>query len=273
MTETSSQKALERESLESANERTLKWAETLHHAQTRSQMFIGDPETAHRQVFSSLFRFVWQAKVFRQPGRVRIDLSPHQCVFRADVGPLIRPVQEMYSFPGGRVLGETWAEENRAYFERLNAEDEARGLTWSQQRSRRGWRYCFSGPIGPRLYHLTFTALLAHRFVWGLRINEGLWCQAYERGWPVGQPFLVCDPSPVGLIVIADLDPQWFTGLPYDAEDVAQLQTASHKKAGLNQRWKPQPAWSTGEIMVNRHEQDTLVSEWSLSPEGVRAWL
>jgi hypothetical protein len=176
----------------------------------------------------------------------------------------------MFSFPGQQVMGDTWGQESKAYFSRLSAEDEARGLPWGRHRSRRGWRYCFSGPIGPRLDAVRWNAPLARRLIWGLRTDQGLWCQAYESGWPAGAPFLVDDLSPVGLFVLADLDPVSFTGLPYDAEDVEQLRAASFRKAEGGHRWKPRPSWSVGEIMVDWHEQDDLVTERALTAEGVR---
>ena len=85
--------------------------------------------------------------------------------------------------------------------------------------------------------------------------------------------FLINDPSPVGLFVLADLDPLWFTGLPFNAQDVDRLRNASNKQMGLDQKYKPQPAWSTGEIAMNWHESDDLVTEKSMTAEGVREWL
>ena len=259
--------------VQSTDEWTQKWSEMLQHAKTRPQMFLGDQATAHRHIMSTAFRLVWQAKVVRQPQGVHVVLSPNQCTVRCDAGPLIRPVQEIFSFPGGKVIGEDWQQKGRDYFQRIQAEDEARGLEWSKQRHRRGWRYCFDGPIGPRLWALWYDALFAVRFTWGLRTDEGLWCQAYRSGLPIAEPFLVKDPPPVGLFVLADLDPFWFTGLPFDAEDIDQLRSAANLRAGLGQPYKPQPAWSTGEIEAVWHEADDLVTEKSLTAEGVREWL
>ena len=125
------------------------------------------------------------------------------------------------------------------------------GLSFSQHRWRRGWRYCFSGSTGPRLAEPSYASPLARRLIWGLRTDHGLWCQGYDDGWPVNAPFLIDEPSSVGLFVFAHLDPRWFTGLPYDAEDVEQLWAAARRPVGRDQRWRPQPAWSTGEIMVD----------------------
>ena len=86
-------------------------------------------------------------------------------------------------------------------------------------------------------------------------------------------PFLINDPSPVGLFVLADLDPFWFTGLPFNVQDVDRLRRASNKQMGLDQRYKPQPAWSTGEIEAVWHEADDLVTEKSLTAEEVQEWL
>lgn len=263
----------ENNAVQSTDEWAQNWSEMLQHAKTRPQMFLGDQATAHRHIMSTAFRLVWQAKVLRQPQRVHVVLSPNQCTVRCDAGPLIRPVQEMFSFPGGQVMGEDWQKEGRDYFQRIQAEDEARGLEWSKQRHRRGWRYCFSGPIGPRLWAFWYDALFAVQFTWGLRTDEGLWCQAYRSGLPNAEPFLIHDPSPIGLFVLADLDPLWFTGLPFDAEDVDQRRSAANRQAGVGQQYKPQPAWSTGEIEAVWYEADDLVTEKSLTAEGVREWL
>lgn len=250
-----------------------KWAEMLQHARTRPRMYIGDEATAHSHIFYDALRLIWQAKLFRRPHQVRVDISPHQCAVRCDTGPLIRPVQRMLSFPGGRVLGDDWEDESRAAISRFHAEQETLGVSFDDKKYKRSWRYSFYGPTGPRLGWVAHGMVLAHSLTWGLRTDSGLWCQSFEDGWPAGAPFLVEGPSPVGLFVLADLDPQWWTGLPFDADDVAQLRASSHRPQGLYERWKPEPPWSTGEIVVNWHEQDDLVTERSLTAEGVWEWL
>ncbi len=249
------------------------WSEMLQHARSRPSMWIGDSATAHRHLVNVPFRLVWQARLFRKPQRVRVDLSTHQCVVRCDTGPLIRLVQRMLDFPGGRMLGDAWANESRADNARFHAEQTALGVPFDNGKYKRSWRYSFSGPTGPRLDWVASNALLARRLSWGLRTDQGLWCQSFDGGWPLGAPFLVENASPVGLIVLTDLDPRWWTGLPYKIEDVAQLQGSSHRQQGLEDRWKPEPPWTTGEIVVEWHAGDSLRTEGPLTAEELRRWL
>ncbi len=263
----------ENSAVQSTDEWAQNWSEMLQHAHTRPRLFIGPQETAHRRVTTFPFRLMWQANLFRHPQKARIDLSPHHCVIRLDAGSLIRPVQETLSFPGERVPGDAWREKSRAEASRFHADEEARGLPFDDVKYKCSWRYAFSGPTGPRLEWVAQDAVLAHSLTWGVRTDQGLWCQAYANGWPSGAPFLIETDSPVGLIVLIDLDPHWWIGLPYSAMDVAQLVAASHKAQGLDDQWKPEPPWSTGKIEAVWHEADDLVTEKSLTAEGVREWL
>ena len=249
------------------------WQEIRAHAQTRPAMYIGSQETGHRLAISDVLRLVWQAKVFRCPQTVKIDLSPTQYVVRAECGPLIRPVQQMFTFGDAETLSAPWQEQGRAYFSRVAQEDEQRGLAFSQRRERRDWRYCFSGPTGPRLAAPTDPFILAHCGVWGLRTNEGLWCEAYQEGIPIGKPFLLSDPSPIGLLSAAALDPQWFTGLPFTEEEAHSLAGLSHSR--FVGRWMhgPHPNYTRGEIVTRWHPQDDLITERMLTAEGLRELL
>lgn len=89
-------------------------------------------------------------------------------------GPLIRPIQKMHSFGGDETLGEPWGTEEQADFERIVREDKAKGIEFLQQRHRRGWRYCFSGPTGPQLNAVGFLGPFARLLCWGLRTDKGL---------------------------------------------------------------------------------------------------
>ncbi len=75
-------------------QRVLDWAEVRAHAQTRPAMYIGSQETGHKIAISDVLRLVWQAKAFRHPQSVTIDLSPTQYVVRSECGPLIRACYE-----------------------------------------------------------------------------------------------------------------------------------------------------------------------------------
>jgi hypothetical protein len=95
---------------------------------------------------------------------------------------------------------------------------------------------------------------LAHRFVIGYRTDRGMWCQTFAQGWPKTEPFLLREASPVGLLTAAELDPQWFTGLPF----------------GRNER-DALPSYPRVEL--EWHIQDDLPDSKSLTPEGVLRWL
>ena len=245
------------------------WQEIRAHAETRPAMYIGSQETGHKSAISDVLRLVWQVKAFRRPLAVRIDLSPTQYVIRAECGPLIRPIQQIFSIGTGKTIAQTWGTEARAYFGRIMREDEEQGIVFSQQRHRRGWRYCFSGPTGPRLASPTNPFIFAHDALWGIRTNDGLWCESYQEGVPAGRPFLLNNPSPVGLLSVAALDPQWFTGLPYTQDDVHRLTGMSHRYITTTSVQKPSPNWTPGYTNVIWHPQDDLVSDRMLTADGM----
>ena len=238
------------------------WAEERQHAETRPSMYIGSQETGHKLAIRDVPRLVWQAKVFRRPLAVTIDLSPTQYVVRAECGPLIRPVQQIFSFGTGDTLGEHWRDEMRTYREQQETDIH-----------RRDWRYCFSGPTGPRLDSLCQSFILACYGVWGLRTNAGLWCEAYQEGVPIGKPFLLSSPSPIGLLSAAALDPQWFTGLPFTEEDAHSFAGLSHSRVVGHRMYGPHPNWTYGEIIANWHPHDVLISDRMLTADGLQELL
>lgn len=246
------------------------WHEIREHAKTRVPMYIGTQITAHKSAIVDVLRLVWQAKVFRHPQAVTVDLSPTQYIVRAECGPLIRPVQQIFSFGTGETLDETWGQEWRGYFEKISREDEEKGIDSLRQRHRYGWRYCFSGPIGPRLNSPTHPFILAHCGAWGLRTNDGLWCEAYQEGIPVGKPFLLGTPSPIGLFAAAALDPEWFTGLPFTEENARQITQLSHRRYDVHAKYPARPLWTPGEIITNWHPQDDLISDKMLTADGLQ---
>ena len=138
---------------------------------------------------------------------------------------------------------------------------------------RKGWRYCFAAPTGPRLAEPAYAGVLARCLTWGIRTGAGVWCQGYDEGWPFGSPFLVSVPSQVGLFVLVDFAPEWFTGLPFSADDVIRLRSMANQPYGLDNRWKPRPAWAAEEVSVTWCDQDDLVATRALSAEGVREWI
>lgn len=251
----------------------MSWQEIRTHAESRPRMYIGSQESGHKSAISDVLRLVWQAKVFRRPQVVRIDLSPTQYVVRAECGPLIRPVQQIFSVGTGETIAQTWGREGQAYFGRILREDEEKGIPFSHQRHRRGWRYCFSGPTGPRLASPTNPFIFAHDALWGIRTNSGLWCESYQEGIPTGKPFLLSDPSLVGLLSVAALDPQWFTGLPFTEEDAHHIARLSHGRYSGGSQYAPRPLYTCGAITASWHPQDDLVSGRTLTREGLRELL
>ncbi|MCW3059657.1 MAG: hypothetical protein JWQ02_1478 [Capsulimonas sp.] len=246
------------------------WARRVAQAQSRPMMYVGNPDHAHRLALSSVLRLVWLAKIFRNPSVTRIILSPNQFLIRCETGPLIRPVQSLFTWGGGYTLSEPWEEERQTYFERINREDEARGLPDWRYRSNHGWRYCFSGATGPRLFEPSNILWMSKHFAWGLKTDAGLWCETYEAQWPVSKPFLVPGESKYGIFAMGNLDPERCSGLPYDAEDVAQLTSASRIR--VDRKYGPMRYYDMGEIRVELCEEDFLQPEDFRLP-GLAAWV
>ncbi len=253
---------------DSSTKRVWNWDEVRQHAERRPSMYIGEPATAHQWSIQSCLRLVWQAKVFRRPQSVTIDLSPTQYIVRAECGPLIRPIQQHFSFGSNETLGKSWPKEMQAYNVWGDAKNERKGNSVSGRRYY-DWRYCFSGPTGPRLNQPAYPSILARQLAWGLRTNSGLWCETYKDGKPVARPFCLEGPSSVGLMVAADLDPQWFTGLPFTEADVVYFTELSGRRFVSQPKYEPQPLWTPGEIVAHWHPQDDLVSERTLTPDGL----
>ena len=249
------------------------WKAIRQHAQTRVAMYIGSELTGHHLAILDVLRLVWQAKAFQRPRSVTVDLSPNQCVVRAECGPLIKSIQQILSFGTGETLSQPWREELHRYYERICREDEEKGIDFLRQRHRRGWRYCFSGPTGPRLGEPAYPSVLARSLIWGLRTDDGLWCEAYREAIPTGRPFLIDKVTPVGLFVAADLDPQWFKGLPFTEDDTHGFMDLSHRRYVSHPKYEPRPLWTAGDITANWHPQNDLVSDEMLTMDGLREWL
>lgn len=220
------------------------WRENIKAAKLRPAMFVGGTATAHKYALSEPLRLVWEAKAFRRPQSASILLSPHQYVLRCFTGPLVRPIQKMFSWEGKRILPEGW-------FEAMRPLSDAWVDSILQDLPRlRGWRKSFGCSTGPRLDSPMYAFLLARRFIIGYRVDDGMWCQTFESGWPQTVPFLVKEPSPVGLLVAAELEKEWFQDLPFSESD-AQLPPS---RSYANVEW---------------HTQDDLIGADSLTWEGV----
>lgn len=247
---------------ESEPRKKIGWHEVREHAKTRPAMYIGSQEHGHKMAVNTIFRLIWQAKVFRRPQSVRVDLSPMQYIVRAECGPLIRPIQQTLSFGTGDTLGEHWQEETK-----LHRQQQKTGIL------KHDWRYCFSGPTGPRLAEPSYQFILARCGAWGLRTNAGLWCETFQEGIPTGKPFLLNQSSPIGLFAAAALDPEWYTGLPFTEEDAQRMTQSSHQRYEGPSTYAPRPLWTRGEIIANWHPQDNLISDKMLTADGLRTLL
>ncbi len=118
----------------------------------------------------------------------------------------------------------------------------------------RGWRDRFGSSTGPTLYSPLHPLVLAQRFAIGYRVDRGMWCQTFQNGWPVSTPSRLLVPSSVGLLAAAELDPQWFTGLPFGEKEVAILAGMPH-------------------VTVAWHGKDDLLPVGSLLMEIVQDWI
>jgi len=249
------------------------WAEERQHAETRPAMYIGDPATAHRVAVVECLRLVWQAKVFRRIQSVTIDLSPTQYVVRVQCGPLIRAIQRNFRFGTGKTLGEPWYADNHAYSEMMAREEKERGVDYRWKRWNSGWRYCFCGPLGPRLDAPDMPFIFAHLLVWGVRTDAGMWCEGWADAAPAGKPFLCGQPSPIGLLAAAHLESQWFTGLPFTEADAQWFRDLSHRHQWSHPEHEPRRFWTPGEIIARWHPEDDLVTSTMLTAEGLRELL
>ena len=249
------------------------WAEERQHAETRPSMYIGDTATAHREAIVECLRLVWQAKVFRRVQSVTIDLSPTQYIVRAQCGPLIRPIQQNFRFGTEKTLGKPWYADGRTYSAKMAREEKERGVDYPWRRWNSGWRYCFCGPLGPRLDVPTMPSIFAPLLVWGVRTDAGMWCEGWADAIPTSKPFLSEKPSPIGLLAAAHLDARWFTGLPFTEEDARWFEGLSQQHQWSHPKHEPRRFWTPGNIIVNWHPKDDLVSERMLTAEGVQELL
>ena len=231
-------------------------AAVLEHARQRPAMYVGDPETAHLGAIADVSRLMWMARIFHLPGRCRVILSPTQYVVIGEAGPLVGAIEKTLTFGGGRILSEPWRAELAAYFQQIweSGRDGGRAVSdvWHNKR----WRYTFTGPIGPRLDCPGQHDLLATRFLWGIRASDGLWCEGYKDGWPVGRPFVVDAEPSVAIVAAGELSSEWFPGLPFDQEDVDVLRAQSGKRVRL--KWSNIRSFTNGEFVVEWRDEDLL---------------
>lgn len=224
------------------------WAKHLEAARLRPAMFISEVATAHRFAVREPLRLVWVAQAFRKPVSATVLLSPTQYVVRCYTGPLVRPIQSMFSFADKPILDEGWHEH------RKGIQDEYVHRIMNDLPRLRGWRKRFGCSTGPSLNSPMYPLVLARRFAIGYHVDQGMWCQTFDKGWPQSEPRLLTDPSSVGLLAAAELDAEWFTGLPYGEKEVAGLTAMPN-------------------VTIEWHDTDDLLPDGPLSIEHVQDWI
>ncbi len=195
----------------------INWEHRVENAKTRPAMFIGRLETAHRSAVSDALALVRKARAFRVPKLSTVHLSPTKYSVRAEAGPLLPAIEEMHTWSDKLLLEEGWDQ----VYERLSQQRFDRLVNGKHDFT--GWKKCFAGQTGPTLDRPLSPAVLARRFTFAYKTSEGFWGQAFKNGNPLDKPFLLTQPSDVGLLILAELDPHWFTGLPFTPDDVQQL--------------------------------------------------
>ena len=74
---------------------------------------------------------------------------------------------------------------------------------------------------------------LATRYFFGIKTKNGIWCQSFYRGVPLSDPIVLHSRSRFGFVVAAELDADWFTGLPFKGKDLEPLLGS----AGITAEW------------------------------------
>jgi hypothetical protein len=196
-----------------------RWQTAVDWARLRPAMFIGDQVTAHTFAVRCAYALVASAHAFRGEGAVAVHLSPHQYVVQCRTGVLRPEIERCFTWSDtSYILDERWQDENERF------RRERRRATTNQLKYMVTWKSCFAGPYGPTLDSPMHAAVLAKRLVVAYRVSDGYWCQGFRDRWPESCPFRRFSESQFGLITIADLDPVWFTGLPFTKEHVYRLE-------------------------------------------------
>jgi hypothetical protein len=193
-------------------------------------MYVGSRERAHLWAIRSPLALGWDVGIFTSVERASVSWSPSQFVVSIVCGPVLPEVEEMIACEDSHDLAESlW-----------RPSIELRKL---DRRQLEGWRHVFAGPSGPNFELPASARHLSPRFVVAVRTTAGLWSQAYDHGWPIGEPSLDCRDSKVGWLTAGALDSVWLTGLPYREEDVMDAI----------------PESATAHVTVEYHTQDDLV--------------
>lgn len=226
------------------------WETEIERAKSRPAMYIGGQKTAHLAAISSCLNLVRKAKAFENFRLARVYLAPRQYVVLCEAGPLLAAIKELFTWEDKFVLTEGWS----AVSAGLREERRVATLETESDDSLPEWRRQLGGSSGPTLESPTDPAPLAERLMVAYRVSSGYWCQGFRHGRPESMPFHIQTPSPIGLLVAAELDPTWFTGLPYTKSNVQRLM-------------------SLPEVTAEWHQQDDLLLDDVSSEELLASWL
>ncbi|MDQ2731956.1 MAG: hypothetical protein M3Y56_09875 [Armatimonadota bacterium] len=242
-----------------------KWGDILLSAKRHPALFIDHLQAAHLHAVHETLRLVWLGKVFERAVSATVFLSPTQYVVRCLTGPLLPIIQEFFPFNGERLLSDGWC---MPWDVPPEVEESLR-----RRLPKGSW---FGGPTGPWLSSPMNPLYLARRFGICIRTEAGLWSQGFEKGWPESRPFLVDDDSPVGLLAAGELDPEWFTGLPFRADDAERLLSISYENPGSQAPGNlplEDGIYHFRHVTIEWHSEDDLLGEDAWFPDGLRRWL
>lgn len=190
----------------------------------------------------------WKWEVMADPAHASFVVSPHEYWMRCHSGPLAPELEAAIDWESADDLR---AELNMAAFDgRLR-----RGV--------HGDRVSMARFIAPDFHLDAFGRALmaAERGVMGIRTSNGLWCQAYERGWPRTPPFCIPEHVNTGLLAVGAFSPARY--LPFTRETV---------EAAV-----PEPV--RDRVTIDWHDEDDIVPPCTPDPrcvlhrENFRNWL
>ena len=198
-------------------------------AEQRPQMVLGgEPSHAHRMTVSQAIRLSRQSYAFKNPKSVSVTLSPRQYIVRSCSRPLKDEVAGHFTWSKSGRFFDTW--DNQAI-----VKERDRRIKQGKGRGR-SWINALGSPVGPNLTSPLTSLVLATRYFFGIKTKEGIWCQSFHENVPVSDPVLILKRSKFGFVVAAELDANWFTGLPFTEKDVETLS----RTPGIAVEWRNQ---------------------------------